>query len=58
MGVQMKRVRVVSVPMNDYVQWELEIHRRSAQKGDAIKIIPMPAPQLELRRYRFVIMCI
>lgn len=40
-GVRMERVRAVSIPLSDYVEMELEIHRRSAEKGDVIRVIPM-----------------
>lgn len=38
-GVSMKRVRLVSYPLNEYTKKELVIHRKSNSFGDDIKII-------------------
>jgi hypothetical protein len=38
-GVQMQRVRLVMMPMTDYTEMELEIHKKSALHGDDIRTI-------------------
>ena len=38
-GIVMERVRLVIEPLTDYTKMELELHKRSAEKGDVIKTI-------------------
>lgn len=37
-GVRMQRVRLVTLPLSDYTEVELEIHKQSASHGDDIRI--------------------
>lgn len=39
-GVVMRRVRVVTVPHTDYIQWELEVARLNAEAGEQIGYVP------------------
>jgi uncharacterized protein DUF6879 len=39
-GVQVQRVRVVSVPHTDYTRWGLEIARLNVQAGEVVRYLP------------------
>ncbi|NNH69822.1 hypothetical protein HLB23_08070 [Nocardia uniformis] len=39
-GAVMRRVRVVTVPHTDYIQWELELARLNAAAGEQIGYVP------------------